>query len=104
MLTEELIPLTKQRIPTIVGYDALSNTYTIGEEARRTGLNGKTNVFNFKPAFGAGDKEFSSDKKYWVVMPSEKGKTPYQSFSAEEAARRFLRTLLATIQLPEKVI
>ena len=104
MLTEELIPLTKQRIPTIVSYDALSNTYPIGRRLDGLGLNGKTNIFNFKPAFGAGDKEFSSDKKYWVLVPSEKGKSPYQSFSAAEAARRFLRTLFATIQLPEKVI
>jgi hypothetical protein len=35
----------------------------IGEEARLMGLNGKTLVFNFKPAFGAGDKEFSSERK-----------------------------------------
>jgi Fic family protein/molecular chaperone DnaK (HSP70) len=104
MVTEELIPLTKQRIPTIVGYDAPSNTYTIGEAARQAGLNSKTNVFNFKPAFGAGDKEFSSNKPYWVLVPSERGRSPYQTFSAEEAARRFLRALFGTIQMPEKVI
>lgn len=80
MLTEELIPLTKQRIPTIVGYDAWSNTYTIGEEARRTGLNGKTTVFNFKTEFGAEDKEFSS-KKYWISVPKE-GRSPFESPSA----------------------
>jgi Hsp70 protein len=104
MVPEELIPLTKQRIPTIVGYDTVSGTYTIGEEARLAGLNGKTTVFNFKPKFGTGDREFSSEKKYWVVVPSEKGRSPFLSLSAEEAARRFLRTLFATIQLPEKVI
>jgi hypothetical protein len=62
MLTEEIIPLLKQRIPTIVGYDVTSSHYTIGEEARQTGLQGKgqTAVFNFKPAFGKGDKEFSA--------------------------------------------
>ena len=32
MLTEELIPLTKQRIPTIVGYDTKANSYTIGND------------------------------------------------------------------------
>lgn len=30
MLTEEIIPLTKQKIPSIVGYDVASNDYTIG--------------------------------------------------------------------------
>lgn len=82
MVTEELIPLTKQRIPTIVGYDAPSNTYTIGEEARLTGLKGKTTVFNFKPVFGDGDKEFSSErKKYWISVPKE-GRSPFESLSA----------------------
>jgi molecular chaperone DnaK (HSP70) len=103
MVTEELIPLTKQRIPPIVGYDAQSNTYTIGEEARRAGLNGKTSAFNFKTKFGAGDKEFSA-KKYWISVPPEKVRSGLESFSPEETARRFLRTLFATIQLPEKVI
>jgi molecular chaperone DnaK (HSP70) len=79
MVPEELIPLTRQRIPTIVGYDALSNTYTIGEEARQAGLNGKTTVFNFKPAFGAGDKEFSA-KKYWISVPPEKVRSGLESF------------------------
>ncbi|MBI5196567.1 MAG: hypothetical protein HZA10_09610 [Nitrospirae bacterium] len=47
--------------------DVQSNYYTIGEKARLNGLDGKgqTVVFNFKPAFGAGGKEFSKDKNYW---------------------------------------
>jgi len=63
MSTEEIIPLTTEKIPTIVGYDVTSSRYTIGEEARQTCLRGKgqTAVFNFKPAFGSGGKEFSQD-------------------------------------------
>jgi hypothetical protein len=48
-----------------VGFDPVSQSHTIGDEARRIGLNGKTTVFNFKPVLGQGDKEFASNKKYW---------------------------------------
>jgi hypothetical protein len=67
MAEDEIIPLTKEQIPTIVGFDLQSNTYTIGEAARLSSLqgSGKTAVLNFKPAFGAGDKEFGKDKDYW---------------------------------------
>jgi len=41
MSPEEIIPLTKEKIPTIVGYDVPSSRYTIGEEARQTCLQGK---------------------------------------------------------------
>lgn len=111
MSAEELIPLTKERIPTIVGFDVLSNTYEIGEKARLTSLRGKgkTAVFNFKPAFGSGDKEFSEDKPYWFHYPLEERTGPgtkarVENFSAKQAALRFLRTLFERIQLPEAVI
>ena len=64
---------------------------------------GRTTVFNFKPAFGAGDKEFSSDKKYWVSEPSE-GKPHIESLAAKEAGIHFLRLLFEKIRRPEKVI
>src|SRR5215510_6262263 len=107
MAPEEIIPLTKEKIPTIVGYDVPSSRYTIGEEARQPCLRGKgqTAVFNFKPAFGSGDKEFAQDNNgYWFYYPEA---TPYpksEQFSAKGAALQFLRTLFADIQLPEKVI
>jgi hypothetical protein len=58
MSTDEIVPLVKKKISTIVGFDPASQSYTIGDEARRIGLKGKTTVFNFKPVFGLGDKEF----------------------------------------------
>ncbi len=113
MPTEEIIPLTKRRIPTILGFDVRSSTYTIGDEARLTGLHGKgqTAVFNFKPAFGAGDKEFSKDKEYWFQYQLKENtdfrdvRNAYiETFSAKEAAVRFLKTLLSGIQMPETII
>lgn len=105
MSTEEIVPLVKQRIPTIVGFDPVSQSNTIGDEARRIGLNGKTNVFNFKPVFGLADKEFSGPKKYWYSIPGtseHSGRT--ETFTAKEAGQRFLETLFTGIQMPEKLI
>jgi hypothetical protein len=105
MSADEIIPLTKRRVPTVVGFDTRSRSYTIGDEARLTGLNGKTTVFNFKPAFGAGDKEFSKDKKYWYWVPEPgEPREHVETFSAKEAATRFLQTLFANIEMPEKII
>jgi molecular chaperone DnaK (HSP70) len=103
MLTDEIVILTKQKIPTIVGYDVRLKKSTIGEEARLTGLNGKTTVFNFKPAFGDGDKDFSKEKNYWYYVLSE-GREHIETFTAKEASLRYLRTLFSTIQMPEKII
>lgn len=109
MSIEELIPLTKQRIPTIVGYNLSTNTYTIGDEARLTGLNGKTTVFNFKPAFGGGDSAFSSKNPYWFHYPLDEsarpsGKAYVETFTAKQAAHRFLKTLFENVEMPEKII
>jgi len=111
MSEEELIPVTKQKIPTIVGFDVRSNTYTIGDVARLSTLRdkGQNIVFNFKPAFGGGDKEFSKDKDYWFNYPLEDrtgpgAKAHRETFTAKEAAVQFLRTLFAGVQLPEKII
>jgi molecular chaperone DnaK (HSP70) len=82
MSAEGLIPITKTKIPTIVGFDVRSNTYTIGDAARLSSLmgRGQNTVFNFKPAFGRGDAEFSKDKDYWFNYPLEDrtalGRTP----------------------------
>lgn len=102
---EEVVPLIKEKIPTIVGFDREENTNTIGEAARRIGLDGKTTVFNFKPAFGQGDKEFSAAKKYWYWVP-ETSEHPQktETFTAKEAAQRFLQTLFQGIDIPEKLI
>src|SRR5689334_3716159 len=102
--TNELIPLTKRKIPTVVGFDLQSSAYTIGDEARLTGLSGKTTVFNFKPAFGAGDKEFSGNKKYWYWVPSDGGDHKIETFTAKEAATRFLQTLFKNNRMPERII
>jgi len=111
MSEEELISLTKIQVPTIVGFDVQSNTYTIGETARLSSLSGsgKTAVLNFKPAFGGGDKEFSKDKNYWFHYPlrdrtGPSGDAHVETFTAKEAALKFLRGLFAGVQLPEKII
>jgi len=105
MGTDEIIPLVKRKIPTIVGFDPVSRSNTIGEEARLTGLSGKTTVFNFKPVFGLGDKEFAGNKKYWYwVPPTPEHKEHAESFSAKDAGQRFLEILLRGVQMPEKMI
>ncbi len=111
MFDQEIIPLTKHQIPTIVGFDVPSNTYTIGEPARLSSLSGrgKTAVLNFKPAFGGGDKEFAKDKSYWFHYPLQDRTGPgaeahVETFTAKEAALTFLRGLFAGIHLPEKII
>ena len=54
MAEDGILPITRQQIPTIVGFDVRSNTYIIGDPARLSSLSGsgKTAVLNFKPAFG----------------------------------------------------
>ena len=101
----DIVPLTKTKIPTIVGFDPESQAYTIGDAARRIGLDGKTTVFNFKPAFGQPDKEFSATKKYWYWVPPTQGHVERkETFTAKEAAQRFLNTLFKGVQLPDKLI
>jgi hypothetical protein len=105
MGSDQIVPLVKRRIPTIVGFDPVSRSNTIGEEARRMGLSGKTTIFNFKPLFGLGDKEFAGSKKYWYwVPPTPEHKERAESFSAKEAAQRFLEILFRGVQMPEKMI
>src|SRR6185295_3536208 len=41
MSTDEILPVTKQRIPAILGFDVRSNAYTIGDVARLSSLSGK---------------------------------------------------------------
>jgi hypothetical protein len=103
---DELIQLTKRKIPTIVGYDVQAGVYTIGDEARLTGLNGRTTVFNFKPAFGSGDKEFSGDKKYWYAVPSEsRDHHDERTSSSAPIPARLLRTgSLASVASKPSVI
>jgi hypothetical protein len=105
MSRESIVSLTKQKIPTIVGFDRETQSNTIGDAARRIGLDGKTTVFNFKPAFGQGDKDFSGTKKYWYWIPeTSEHAQKTETFTAKEAAQRFLQTLFQGVDLPEKLI
>lgn len=70
-----------------------------------TGLNGKTTVFNFKPVFGLGDKEFATTKKYWCWAPETSEQSlRKETFTAKEAGQRFLETLFRDIKSPDKFI
>ena len=105
MSADEIVPLVKKTIPTIVGFDPASQSHTIGDEARRIGLDGKTTVFNFKPVFGLGDKEFSSNKKYWYWVPATpEHKERIETFTAKEAGQRFLQSLFIGIEAPARLI
>jgi hypothetical protein len=105
MSADEIVPLVKKTIPTIVGFDPASQSHTIGDEARRIGLNGKTTVFNFKPAFGLGDKEFSTNKKYWYWLPATAEHAEHvETFTAKEAGQRFLQSLFTGVEIPARLI
>lgn len=105
MKTEEIVPLVKRKIPTIVGFDRNAQATTIGDDARRMGLHGRTTVFNFKPVLGLGDKEFAKDKKYWYYLPESAGQAEQkETFTAKEATQRFLQTLMAKVKVPGKII
>ncbi len=110
MPTEEIVPLVKKKIPTILGFDVESGQQIIGDDARQTGLRGegKTTVFNFKPLFGAGDVEFSAEDRkegnFFFHYPRP-GRDPYfKKFSPKTAAVEFLRTLFTTIEMPDAII
>src|ERR1700752_3910398 len=105
MNSGDIVPLVKKTIPTIVGFDPASLSHTIGDEARRIGLNGKTTVFNFKPSFGLGDKEFSENKKYWYWLPATAEHPEHvETFTAKEAAQRFLQSLFIGVEIPARLI
>jgi molecular chaperone DnaK (HSP70) len=61
MSADDIVPLVKKTIPTVVGFDPGSQSHTIGDEARGIGRNRKTTVFNFKPVFGVASY-FASQK------------------------------------------
>jgi molecular chaperone DnaK (HSP70) len=105
MRNDDIVPLTKVKIPTVVGFDPVSQSHTIGSDARQIGLNGKTTVFNFKPIFGLGDKEFATAKKYWYWAAGNSGQGERkETFTAKEAGRRFLEVLFQNIETPQKLI
>jgi Fic family protein/molecular chaperone DnaK (HSP70) len=105
MGSEEIVPLVKKRIPTIVGFDPVTQTNSIGDQARLIGLDGKTTVFNFKPVFGMPDTEFNLKGRYWYAVPGPSEQGPRrEAFSAKQAGQRFLETLFRNIQPPEKLI
>lgn len=99
----KIIPLTDDRIPTIVAYSLETNNIVIGEEARETGLRGRTSVFNFKLDLGKGDAEFSKKKKYWMA-PTGQYDANITFYTAKEATEIYLRELLKGIDIPEQVL
>jgi hypothetical protein len=91
-VSDEIIPLVKNRIPAIVGFDPVTQTLAFGDQARLIGLNGKTTVFNFKPVYGLRGKEFSEKRKYWYYVPDASGqKSCTETFTAKKAGQRCLR-------------
>ena len=102
-MPERIVPLSKDRIPTILSYDHQHATYVIGTEARVLGLDGKTNAFNFKPEIGQGPSTFSKKKKYWLAPTGEYSKST-ETLTTKEVTVLFIRELLRGLELPEKII
>lgn len=102
-----IIPLTAQKVPTILSYDLNKSQYIIGDEARALGLKGRTNTFNFKPDLGEGDVTFSQKKKYWIGAGYDVLKhrtTDIRTLSAKEATTYFLQELLRGVKVPGEII
>ncbi len=99
-----IIKVTEKKVPTIISYDPDKKCPVIGENARFVGINGKTNIFNFKLDLGLNDTEFSKNKKYWYYVPDEKGKYKIETFTAKEATIVFLKELLKDVPLPEQIM
>lgn len=105
MRDQQIIHLTNRQISTIVSYNNELRSHVIGDEARLTGLKGKTAVFNFKSDLGEGDAEFSKKKKYWYYLaPTNKFDTRIETFTAKEATVCFLGELLKNTEVPEQII
>ena len=104
MIESGIVPLTNEQVPTVLSYNENEDSFVIGHEARRLGLKGRTNVYNFKPDLGKGDKEFSQTKKYWV-SPLEYKPGEAKTLSAKEATVNFIAELIKTIkEFPKEVI
>jgi len=110
-MVEEIVALKDDQVPTILSYDLEEQEYIIGHDARQLGLQGKTNVFNFKVDLGGSEKAFSQDKKYWIVPRvhyDEQRKTHIttgaQNLTAKEATQYFLREFLKGIEIPKEII
>ena len=105
MDTTEFISVTNEMVPTIVGFDPERKSYIVGNDARLTGINGKTSIFNFKLDFGEGDETFRSKKKYWYYFPDD-SKLGYhiETLSAKEAGVIFLKELLSRVPQPERLV
>jgi len=105
MQNPNIVPITEQRVPTIVAFSKKNNSHVIGKEARLTGLQGKTTVFNFKPVLGRGDAEFSKNKKFWCYLAaSENQKETITTYTAKEATVNFLKELFRNIDIPEQIL
>jgi len=110
-MIEDIVALKDDQIPTILSFDTEQKSYIIGQDARKLGLQGKTNAFNFKVDLGSSDKVFLQDKKYWIVprfQYDELKKTHVtidtQMLTAREVTIHFLKEFLRDIELPEKII
>lgn len=110
-MIEAIVALKDDQVPTILSYDSEQKRYTIGQDARQFGLQGKTNAFNFKVDLGAADKSFSQDKKYWIVprfQYDEVKKTHItvdaQMLTAKEVTIFFLKEFLKDLDMPKEII
>lgn len=101
---KELIPITEDKIPSIVSYDIDRKSLIIGENARFIGLKGQSNIFNFKLDLALTDKQFSKDKKYWTYYLNEKNQNVTETYTAKEITVSFLKKLLKQIDLPRQII
>lgn len=104
MAQEDIIDVTHQKIPSILGL-SVKKGIVIGDEARKYGLKGNTNTYHFKPDLGVRQDESAyqakknksgaqmpgKPKPYWIRSP-EGGIT--ETLSPMEATKEFIKRLI----------
>ena len=97
----KILDLCDKQIPTIVSFDAARDEYIIGEEAKKSGIRGITNVLNFKKILGESKTELNK-KSYWIAPEGIVGDA--KVLTGFEAASIFIGELLKKYDLPDKIV
>lgn len=98
----KVVKLVEEQIPTIVSYEVESEKFTIGEEAKKSGLKGITNAYNFKTYIGKSDTEYK-EQRYWIA-PTGVSDRNTKLLSAEEVAKIYIKEILGSLDISDNVV
>jgi Fic family protein/molecular chaperone DnaK (HSP70) len=97
----EDIKLSNGVIPTVLSFDTESNNFIIGEQAKKGGVYGVTNIFNFKNRIGNSDSLYSGKVDLWIA-PEGKSENII-TLNTHDATKKYLDILLKKYQIPDQV-